>query len=99
MAGSLNDRWLVRRFRPVLGSARFRIERFDSPGYLQTPAPDYMLTLVDRRADLLAGWERIDAHLADDLSNEARRRVDDGSFFGFLGLRQPRRRQARRTDA
>ena len=86
MAGLVNDRWLVRRLPPLVSSAGFRIERFDSHGYLQISAPDYMLTLVDRGADLLASSERIDAQLADDLKKEARRRVDGGRFFGFIAF-------------
>lgn len=86
MAGHVNDRWLVRRLPPMVTAAGFRIERFDSHGYLQTSAPDYMLTLVDRGADLLAASERIDAQLADDLKKEARRRVDHGRFFGFIAF-------------
>jgi ubiquinone/menaquinone biosynthesis C-methylase UbiE len=86
MAGLVNDRWLVRRLPTIVSSAGFWIERFDSHGYLQTSTPDYMLTLVDRGADLLAGSKRIDAQLADDLKKEARRRVADGRFFGFIAF-------------
>ena len=86
MAGLVNDRWLVRRLRPLVTSAGFVIERCDSHGYLQTSAPDYMLTLVDRGADLLVNSGRIDAELADDLKKEARRRVDGGRFFGFIAF-------------
>jgi hypothetical protein len=68
----------------MVTSAGFRIERFDSHGYLQTSAPDYKLTSLNRGADLLTGSKRIDAQLADDLKKEARRRVDDGRFFGFI---------------
>lgn len=86
MAGLVNDRWLTRRLPSAVVSAGFRIERFDSYGYLQTSAPDYMLTLVDRGADLLARSDRIDSELAEELKKEARRRVDDGRFFGFIAF-------------
>jgi SAM-dependent methyltransferase len=86
MGGLVNDRWLTRRLPSMVSSAGFQTERFDSHGYLQTSAPDYMLTLVDRGADLLAGSGRIDSELAAELKDEARRRVDDGRFFGFIAF-------------
>ena len=86
MSGLVNDRWLVRRLPQMVSCSGFRIERFDSHGYLQTSAPDYMLTLVDRGADLLVNSGRIDANLADHLKREARRRIDDDRFFGFIAF-------------
>lgn len=86
MGGLVNDRWLTRRLPSMVSSAGFQTERFDSHGFLQTSAPDYMLTLVDRGADLLASSERIHSKLAAELKDEARRRVDDGRFFGFIAF-------------
>jgi SAM-dependent methyltransferase len=86
MSGLVNDRWLVRRLPAMVRSCGFSIERLDSHGYLQTVAPDYMLTLLDRGADILAGSKRIDAAMADSLKMEARRRVDSGEFFGFIAF-------------
>ena len=86
MAGLVHDRWLVRRLPAMVSAAGFGIERFDSHGYLQTSAPDYMLTLVERGADLLVDSGRIDSELAEGLKQEARRRVDDGRFFGFIAF-------------
>jgi SAM-dependent methyltransferase len=86
MAGLVNDRWLARRLPLMTTSAGFRVDRHDSHGYLQTTAPDYMLTLVDRGADILANAKRMDAALADALKKEARRRVAGGEFFGFIAF-------------
>ena len=41
---------------------------------------------TDRGTDNLATAERIDVAMAEALKNEARRRVDAGSFFGFIGF-------------
>lgn len=41
---------------------------------------------TDRGTDNLASEERIDVAMAEALKNEARRRVDAGSFFGFIGF-------------
>ena len=86
VGGLVHDRWLVRRLPALVLSAGFQIERFDSHGYLQISAPDYMLTLVDRGADLLAGSGRIGAEVAGGLKDEARHRVHDGRFFGFIAF-------------
>lgn len=86
MAGLVNDRWLSRRLPFLVSASGFRIERIDSHAYVQTTAPDYMLTLVDRGADLLVKWSRIGEALAEALKREARRRVEAGSFHGFIAF-------------
>jgi len=86
MAGLVNDRWLARRLPLMVTSAGFQVDHHDTHGYLQTTSPDYMLTLVDRGADILANAKRMDTVLADALKKEARRRVDSGEFFGFIAF-------------
>ena len=86
VAGLVNDRWLVRRLPAVVKASGFRLERLDSHGFLQTSTPDYMLTLVDRGADILVNARRIDEELAQAMKGEARRRVARGGFFGFLAF-------------
>jgi SAM-dependent methyltransferase len=82
----LHDQWLVRRLPTLLRAAGFELLRFRSHGYLQAEQPDYILTLIDRGADTLAGWGRIGPELCAALKTEARRRVDAGAFFGFIGF-------------
>jgi ubiquinone/menaquinone biosynthesis C-methylase UbiE len=82
----VHDRWVVRRLTGLVAAAGFAVERLDSHGYVQTAAPDYMLSLVTRGADFLAGWGRIDAAMAEALKAEARRRAEAGSFFGFIAF-------------
>jgi ubiquinone/menaquinone biosynthesis C-methylase UbiE len=86
VAALVHDRWFVRRLPGLAKSAGFRIERFDSHGYVQTAAPDYMLTLVNRGADVLAKSWRIEPALADALKAEGRRRAETGAFFGFIAF-------------
>lgn len=85
-AAFLNDPWLVRRLPALLASAGFQLLSSRSHGYLQTSQPEYMLTLVDRGADALASWGRIGAELCVSLKAEARRRAQDGEFYGFIGF-------------
>ncbi|WP_157784669.1 methyltransferase domain-containing protein [Sinorhizobium fredii] len=86
IAGLVNDRWLSRRLPGMVRSSGFHLQRLDSYGYLQADSPDYMLTLVDRGADILVNSSRIDSALADGLKKEARRRAESGEFFGFIAF-------------
>jgi ubiquinone/menaquinone biosynthesis C-methylase UbiE len=86
MASLVHDRWLARRLPSLATSAGFHIERFDSHGYVQTSKPDYMLTLVDRGVDILSNSKRVRPALADALKKEARRRVEEDEFFGFIAF-------------
>ena len=86
IAALVHDRWLVRHLPRLAQSAGFRIERFDSHGYIQTDSPDYMLTVVDRGADFLAASGRIDLRLSEAMKGEARRRAENGEFFGFIAF-------------
>ena len=62
------------------------IESYESYGYMQTSYADYMLTLIDRGAQLLVDAATIDAGLAEELKREARRRIEDNRFFGFIAF-------------
>ena len=62
------------------------IESYQSYGYMQTSYADYMLTLIDRGAQLLVDAATIDAGLAEELKREARRRIEDNRFFGFIAF-------------
>jgi ubiquinone/menaquinone biosynthesis C-methylase UbiE len=86
LAALVHDRWVVRRLAGLVAAAGFAVERFDSYGYVQAAAPDYMLSIVSRGADFLAGWGRIGPAAAEALKAEARRRADAGSFFGFIAF-------------
>jgi hypothetical protein len=83
MAGSVHDRWLVRRLPALVAGAGLELVAFRSHGYLEDGA-GYMLTVIDRGADLLAAAGRIGAATAAALKAEARGRVEAGSFFGHI---------------
>jgi hypothetical protein len=59
------------------------VRRFHSHGFVETHA-GYMLTIVDRGADALHTSGQIGPELAAALKAEARRRVEDGAFFGHI---------------
>jgi SAM-dependent methyltransferase len=80
----VNDPWVVRRLPAMIHNAGFTDSRTHSYGFVQTHDADYMISIADRGADTLAASGRIGHDLAAALKAEARRRVEDGSFFGHV---------------
>lgn len=84
MASSVTDRWLVRRLPALAHEHGFTVSSFRSHGYVETAGGEYMLSVIDRGADLLCSRGQIDADTATALKREARRRVEAGTFFGHI---------------
>ncbi len=84
IAALCHDRWLVRRLPMLVRSAGFDIMSVRSHGYVETSEPAYMLTLIDRGADILVSSGRIGAESAAALKAEARRRAQSHEFFGHI---------------
>jgi ubiquinone/menaquinone biosynthesis C-methylase UbiE len=84
MAGSVTDRWVMRRLPAMVADAGFEVDDFRSHGFVAPPEGGYMLTIVDRGADVLAASGQIGPDAAEALKAEARRRVDQGAFFGHI---------------
>jgi ubiquinone/menaquinone biosynthesis C-methylase UbiE len=84
MAVSVTDRWLLRRLRFLVQEAGF--DPHDSAGYsfVETNQGGYMLTVIDRGADILVASNLLDAETATALKAEARQRVAEGHFFGHI---------------
>jgi len=80
----INDLWLVRKLPALAASIGFKVERFDSHGYLEASESGYMLTIVDRGADALVTAGIIGKELAAALKAEARGRAGRGEFFGHI---------------
>ena len=86
VANFVHNPWLTRRLPKTLGSIGFRVASLRSHGYTQTAEPTYMLTLIDRGADILSGSGSLTAEAADALRKEARRRAQAGEFFGHISF-------------
>jgi len=84
MANSVNDRWLVRRLTALVRAQGFAIDRGRSHGFVETSGGAYMLSIVDRGADILRAAGQIGDETASALKAEARRRVAAGTFFGHI---------------
>jgi ubiquinone/menaquinone biosynthesis C-methylase UbiE len=84
MANSVNDRWLMRRLSALVSAAGFAVMRFDSHGFAETAAGAYMMSVIERGADMLQASAVIGESTAAALKAEARRRVESGTFFGHV---------------
>ena len=84
MSTSVTDRWLVRRLPVIIAEAGFDHVTLRSHGFVETSEGGYMLTIVDRGADVLRASGQIGEETAVALKAEARRRVAAGAFFGHI---------------
>jgi ubiquinone/menaquinone biosynthesis C-methylase UbiE len=84
MNASLTNRYVMRRLASMALEVGFVAPSSRSHGFVETQSPDYMLTLIDRGADLLGSSGRAGPDLVAALKQEARRRVEAGQFFGHI---------------
>jgi ubiquinone/menaquinone biosynthesis C-methylase UbiE len=84
MAGSVHDRWVARRFSALVRQHGFEVIHTRSHGFVETGGGGYMLTVVERGADILCGSGQIGEQVATALKAEARRRVETEAFFGHI---------------
>jgi len=84
MSALVHDRWLIPRLSALIKTAGFTIMNQRSFGFVENESPDYMLTIVDRGADILVADGRIGEELAAALKREARSRVARGNFYGSI---------------
>ena len=98
MANSVNDRWLMRRLSGLVRQAGFDPIAFHSHGFSETAGGAYMLSVVDRGADILHHSGAIGQETAGALKAEARRRVEAGTFFGHIAYASLTARKPPRTS-
>ena len=80
----VGNRWLFRELPALMRATGFDVALQRTYVYVENTSPSYMLTIVDRGADVLAASERIGAELAAALKTEARRRAVAGRFVGRI---------------
>ena len=93
MANSVTDRRIMRRLPALLRQNGFELGRTRSHGFVETGEGGYMLSVIDRGADMLSGT--ISEELAAALKAEARRRAAAGGFFGHIAYASVIARKAR----
>lgn len=76
--------WLSRQLPRVLTRFGLELTDFRSHGYTGVADPSYMLTLIDRGAEMMASSGILGEKQAKALQSEAKRRVDSGAFFGQI---------------
>ena len=74
----------MQRLGHARGRRGFEVADFRSHGFADVLDGAYMLTIVDRGADLLQGEGIIGASFGSELKAEARRRVAASSFYGHI---------------
>jgi arsenite methyltransferase len=74
----------MRRLPALLRECGFQVGPTRSYGFAETRDSGYMLTVIDRGADMLRVSRKIGDELAEALKAEARRRVAEGGFFGHI---------------
>jgi ubiquinone/menaquinone biosynthesis C-methylase UbiE len=84
MANSVTDRRVMRRVTSIVAACGFEVLSFRSFGFVETGNDGYMLTVVDRGADILYSQGHIGQETAAALKEEARRRLRAGRFFGHI---------------
>jgi len=84
MANSVTDRRIMRRLTNVVAAYGFDVVSFRSFGFAEVGNDGYMLTVVDRGADILCSQGHIGQETAAALKEEARRRLRAGRFFGHI---------------
>ena len=84
MANSVTDRRIMRRLTNVVAAYGFDVVSFRSFGFAEIGNDGYMLTVVDRGADILCSQGHIGQETAAALKEEARRRLRAGRFFGHI---------------
>ena len=82
----VHDPWIVRRLPRLLQVAGFEVQPMRSHGYLEAQEAGYMLTWIDRGADVLLQAGQIGAETSEALKVEARRREAMKSWFGHIAF-------------
>ena len=82
----VHDPWIIRRLPQLLNNAGFEILSFRSYGYVESPEAGYMLSWIDRGAEILRNSGRISAETASMLTHEAKRRSNVKTWFGHIAF-------------
>jgi ubiquinone/menaquinone biosynthesis C-methylase UbiE len=82
----VHDPWIIRRLPQLLRAGGFEVMPTHSHGYVEAPEAGYMLTWIERGAEVLLQAERIGADAAAALKAEARRRSATKVWFGHIAF-------------
>ena len=80
----VHDPYVMRRLTAQAEAAGFETEQLEGHGYLQAKSPDYLLTLLTRGLQAGAAAGELGAGLVEGFLDEARARVEAGTFYGAI---------------
>ena len=93
LANSVHDRWLVRRLPALVRGCGFEVVSFRSHGFVETTG-GYMVTIVERGADILRGLGQIDEEHGGRTQVGGAAAVASGNILRAHRLCEPRCPQA-----
>lgn len=85
-SGFVHDQWIIRRLPALIAAAGFSVQPTKSHGYVEAPEAGYMLSWIDRGAELLLQNGRIKADVAESFKAAARRRSSEKEWFGHIAF-------------
>jgi ubiquinone/menaquinone biosynthesis C-methylase UbiE len=85
-SGFVHDKWLVRRLPDLIAKAGFAVLPTKSHGYIEGPEAGYLLSWVDRGADVLLQQGRVGSEMVEAFKQEGRRRSTAKEWFGYIGF-------------
>jgi ubiquinone/menaquinone biosynthesis C-methylase UbiE len=80
----IHDPYIMRRLSALARAAGFDSPQNQSFAYVQTDRPDYLLSLLDRGVTAASAAGECGPALSRAFIDEAKRRVDDGAFYGAI---------------
>lgn len=75
---------IMRQLPALIAAAGFTVESLEPHAYVQTTSPDYLLTLLSRGMSAAGRAGEVGQAMVESFDVEARRRVENGTFFGSL---------------
>jgi ubiquinone/menaquinone biosynthesis C-methylase UbiE len=82
----VHDPWIVRRLPQLVRTGGFEVMPMHSHGYVEAPEGAYMLTWIDRGAEVLLRNGLISTETAQALKAEARQRSEGKAWFGHIAF-------------
>ncbi|MEM7238037.1 MAG: methyltransferase domain-containing protein [Pseudomonadota bacterium] len=81
---NVTNLWIMRQISGILSDTGFRLGARTGHGYVAEREATYFLTVIDRGADRMVEEGVLFLETAEALKAEARRRVSEDTFFGFM---------------
>lgn len=81
---NVTNLWIMRKISGILAKTGFQLGARNGHGYVAEGEAAYFLTVIDRGADRMVEENVLFPETAEALKMEARRRVSEKIFFGFM---------------